>query len=191
MTRNVFCFPLFLFVLISASCGSKSDDMDKNREAPATDDAVAQMPGTFPMEFLQDFSSWTPVLDGDKAFASRGHGGIIVRGYINPMATTHIQEQANPYPLPAGAVLAKAVVATLESSAMTASRVYFMKKEPQGFDSANNDWSYAVANLRNGQLIYDTSISPKEELCVSCHAKFAAYDYVQTVDFFKKQSTTP
>ncbi len=188
MTRLFLSIHLLSLALISTACGSKADNMDE-KLAPATDNDLAQIPGTFPEEYLKDFSSWRPVLDGDKAFVSQGHGGIVVRGYLNPVALSHIQQQPNPYPLPEGAVLAKAVVASLESPVTAASRVYFMKKEAQGFDSANNNWSYAVANLRNGQLIYDSSVSPKEELCVSCHAKFAAYDYVQTVDFFKRQST--
>jgi hypothetical protein len=64
-----------------------------------------------------------------------------------------------------------------------------MQKEADGFDPANNNWSYAVANRVSGALVYDGNINPREELCVSCHSKFSAFDYVQTVDIFLRQTT--
>ena len=181
---------LFAFFLQNQGCGSGSSD-----KKPASDTAETSMDvqldqgaGQFPPDLLTDFLAWQPVLKGDQAFTSKGHGGILVRTYLNPVAAEHAMKNDNPFPMPAGTILAKAVVAGKSTPATAATRVYFMKKEAKGFDAANGDWSYGLANLKNGKLIYDSSIKPTQDFCVACHTKFAAYDYVQTVDFFKKQA---
>lgn len=176
------------FLLLAlVGCGSSQDDSKDNKKM-AMEDASARPAAGFPETLLTEFSSWTPVLPGDQAFSSAGHGGIMVRSYLNPTAKDHVMSSASPYPLAEGSILAKAVVASKDTAASAASRVYFMRKEADGFDSAHNNWSYAVANRVGGTLVYDANINPREELCVSCHAKFSAFDYVQTVDFYLKQS---
>ncbi len=136
---------------------------------------------------LKDYFNWTPVLKGDKAFPSAGHGGITVKSYINPIAKNHLDNSENPFPLPEGSELAKAVISAEGTSSKDATRVYFMRKEKAGFDSANGDWSYALATRVNGALVVDPSVKPREALCVSCHSKFAEFDYVKTIDIYKKQ----
>jgi hypothetical protein len=174
-------------LLVLVGCGA-ADDKSADSKKMAMEDASARPTAGFPEALLTEFSSWTPVLAGDQAFSSAGHGGITVRSYLNPVATAHVTGSTNPYPLAEGSILAKAVVRNKDTPASMASRVYFMQKEAEGFDPANNNWSYAVANRVSGALVYDGNINPREELCVSCHAKFSAFDYVQTVDIFLRQT---
>ncbi|MCX6131791.1 MAG: cytochrome P460 family protein [Proteobacteria bacterium] len=175
---------------LAVSCGHSKD---KETEAVAagtssSQDALSQKPGMFPENLLSEFKTWTPVLKGDQAFKSAGHGGILVRGYLNEIATNHVKTSDNPFPLPVGTVIAKAVVESMSADVNTANRVYFMKKEAPGFDTEHNDWSYAVAERVADKLSYDKTLDPKAELCVSCHVKFAAFDYVKTVQFYKQDS---
>lgn len=174
-------------MLVLIGCGSSNDDAADSKKMAMEDANVKPVKG-FPNALLTEFSSWTPVLPGDQAFSSAGHGGIMVRSYLNPVAKAHIMTSTNPYPLAEGSILAKAVVKNKDTPAAEASRVYFMQKEADGFDPAHNNWSYAVANRVAGALVYDGNINPREELCVSCHAKFSAFDYVQTVDFYLRQT---
>jgi hypothetical protein len=138
-------------------------------------------------EAIAKYSQWTPVLKGDVAFPSRGHGGITVKGYINPVGQKFIDQNENPYPLAIGTVIAKAVVKTAETPSTKASRVYFMRKENPGFDAANGDWSYGIANRVGDVLVADKSVDARDKACISCHVKFRGYDFVKTVDFYKKQ----
>lgn len=169
-------------VLLTWACGSKDDNK------ASTDSSFDA--GTFPSALLQEFSAWTPTLEGDQTFNSPGHGGITVRSYLNEVAKNHVAAVSDPYPMAVGSTLAKAVVSSSEAAVGAASTVYFMKKEATGFDTENGDWSYAVARRANGVLEYDASVGPKQQLCVSCHAKFSEYDYVQTIEFYKRQSTS-
>jgi hypothetical protein len=162
---------LFCVALMAAGCGS-----NMTSKVEASND-----------ESLKEFSTWTPILNGDKAFKSAGHGGILVKSYLNPIAKAHLDKMEVPYPLPEGSVLAKAVVSSADTSSKDASRVYFMKKEKSGFDSAKGDWSYALAKRVNGTLAFDPSVKPREASCISCHVKFAEYDYVKTVDIYRNQ----
>ncbi|MFY7929124.1 MAG: cytochrome P460 family protein [Oligoflexus sp.] len=173
------------------SCGSKDDGAAMPSPAPEGSSMDMVTAGMFPVALLEEYRTWTPVLAGDQAFKSAGHGGIFVRTYLNGVAVDHVAASDSPYPMAVGSVLAKAVVDSASQSSESARRVYFMRKESPGFDAANNDWSYAVANRVNSKLVFDTRVRPTEPQCVSCHAKFAAYDYVQTVDFYKRQTTSP
>jgi|GEM_PF-4102423 len=189
------------------ACGDKEKTEDTNRlEMPAKENpsksgksqpqeevnTKKRVPGTFEPELIKEFLTWKPVLAGDVAFASRGHGGILVRSYLNPVASDAAAKPSDPYPLAVGSILAKAVVSNASAPASSASRVYFMRKEAAGFDPRNGDWSYGLAQrAAGGQLEIDPDVSPKQDYCVSCHTKVARFDYVQTVDYFRRQSTSP
>jgi hypothetical protein len=174
--------------LALVACGASKDAADDSKKM-SMDDASAQLGAGFPETLLSEFSSWTPVLAGDQAFSSAGHGGIMVRSYLNPKASEHVLASSSPYPMAKGSILAKTLVKSKDTPASEASRVYFMQKEAEGFDPAHNNWSYAVAKRVGASLVYDGNVNPREELCVSCHAKFSAFDYVQTVDFYLRQRT--
>ena len=130
-------------MLALIGCGTSNNDSGDSKKM-AMQDANAKPASGFPAALLTDFSSWTPVLAGDQAFTSAGHGGIMVRAYLNPVAKDHVMSSANPYPMAQGSILAKAVVKNKDAPASEASRVYFMQKEADGFDPAHNNWSYAV-----------------------------------------------
>jgi hypothetical protein len=169
--------------MLAQGCGEAEDD-----GAPIVA-ATAEAATPLPDQSFIDFLNWTPVLDGDKAFKSKGHGGILVRSYLNPTATEHARAAETTYPMPEGSVLAKAVISSQDTPSTQASRVYFMRKEAPGFDPENCDWSYAQAKRVGGKLVRDTSVEPRDPSCVSCHVRFKQYDFVQTVEFFKRQST--
>lgn len=167
-------FVLLLVVGITASgCGSNL----RSKVGGMNDENIS----------FKEYYNWTPVLKGDTAFPSAGHGGITVKSYINPIAKAHIDTSENLFPLPEGSELAKAVISAEGESSKGASRVYFMKKEKAGFDPSHGDWSYALATKVNGTLNMDPSVKPREALCISCHAKFAEFDYVKTIDIYRRQ----
>lgn len=206
-TRFAHIFSVAFVSFISlAACGNRgSNEMSASEAHPAVPpasrpvqgDAMAERdgemrtPGTFSPKLLTSFLQWVPVLEGDVAFESRGHGGILVRSYLSPSTAEYARKAMDPYPVPVGSQLAKAVVPTESTPASEATRVYFMRKEAPGFDPENGDWSYAVAKRTSRGLAFDPGVGPKEELCVSCHAKFARFDHVMTVDFFRMAKLPP
>lgn len=192
--RALPALPAILALALLGACGDKDEG---SKAKPATPEAPpgdamgirseeARTPGTFSPKLLTSFLDWVPVLEGDVAFESEGHGGILVRSYLSPSTAEHARKASNPYPLPEGSLLAKAVVSSAGTPASKASRVYFMRKEAPGFDPENGDWSYALAKRTANGLAFDPGVSPKEDLCVSCHVNFSRFDNVKTVDSFLK-----
>jgi hypothetical protein len=167
---------LFAFSYSTLACGSKSS---KNSD-PILED--------FPSSLLTSFLDWTPVLANDIAFPSTGHSGQIVRVFFNETAEPYFKgEKALPFA--PGSLVAKAVVDSLETPATDAKKVYFMLKKESGFDSENNDWSYSFALPDDGVLAIDSD-SGKNPSCSGCHSAEKEFDYVRTIDFYKKQSAS-
>ena len=162
--------------LVHPSCG-ESGGGNSGGTTPTED---------FPSSLLTTYMKWTPVLNGDVAFPSSGHSGQTTRVFFNDVALPHFKDEKS-LPFAAGSYLAKAVVKDADTQAASASRVYFMLKKDPGFDSSNADWSYAVANIENGTLEFESS-QGKLSSCFGCHKAEATWDYVRTVDYFRKQS---
>ena len=145
-------------------------------------------PEDFPASLLTNFLDWTPVLANDVAFPSSGHSGQIVRVFFNETAKPYFTgEKALPFA--PGSLVAKAVVQSLETPAKDATKVYFMLKKEPGFDSENNDWSYTSTLPADGALAIDAN-SGKNPSCSGCHSAEKEFDYVRTIDFYKKQSAS-
>jgi hypothetical protein len=172
------CFPLgfllFMQCILLSSCGSGNND---GETASAAD---------FPDSLKTSFLTWTPVLNGDAAFASSGHSGQMTRVFFNETAAPHFKDE-KPLPFSPGSYVAKAVVASSVTPASAATRVYFMLKKSDGYDTDNANWAYAVANLKEGQLVFDAT-QGKLSGCYECHKAEATWDYVRTVDYYRKQS---
>jgi hypothetical protein len=168
--------------------GCDSQDSGQKPQTPSSSDASTMTLNDEDFSnALREFSSWQPILQGDQAFASKGHGGILVKGYLNSVAKTHLDMNATTYPLPVGSVFAKAVVAEVGTPAQQASRVYFMRKEAAGFDSENGDWSYGLAKRQGDRLVLDTTLDRRASMCVSCHVNFSQFDNVKTAEFYRQQ----
>jgi hypothetical protein len=186
---------LFLLAVACSNSSESAEDPkspatpDPSKEGSGKDEPGKDVTEVFPTSLLKDYLKWTPVLPNDAAFQSDGHGKIWVRSYLNSEAKTSA-DRDKPFPMLEGSYLAKAVVSGKDQPSTAATRVYFMKKMPSGFDKISGDWAYAVANLKDGTLAFDASIEPKEELCVTCHAKYLQSDFVKTVEFYRKGSTT-
>jgi hypothetical protein len=195
--QDVKCFTAAGFLVsLLVGCGQAQSPQQQNSSANPQDlvqEAQSESLLNTESGVLTGFLKWTPVLPGDKAFVSQGHGGITVHSYLNPLAAKHVLKSVADgtptYPMPQGSRLAKAVVPDAATPASKASRVYFMRKEAPGFDPQNGDWSYALANRRGSKLVFDPSVPPKAEGCISCHVKFKQFDNVMTVEFFKKGTT--
>jgi hypothetical protein len=149
-------------------------------------DAPAVVNQDFPSTLLINFLEWNPVLEGDMTFASTGHSGQTVRVYFNETAKNYFDDDTASA-FDEGSYVAKAVVSSLDTQAEDASRVYFMLKKPEGFDPDNNDWSYAVANRKDGSWVYNEEQGSLEN-CYSCHSNESEWDYVKTVDFYRRQT---
>ena len=172
-----------IFLAINASlvfgllAGCSAESMNKGSSAVPLDLT----------EVFNEYYNWTPVLKGDVAFTSAGHGGVLVRSYLGPKTKAHLDSSSNPYPLPEGALLTKAVVQDANAPGAEAGTLYIMRKETPGFDPENGDWSYYLAKRKDGKLELDPAVGVREKVCVSCHIKFKQFDNVQTVDFFLNQ----
>jgi hypothetical protein len=182
-----------LFMVVTTGCGESKDSDPAPTPSPlATANPTSNNPVTeevkdpFPASFLSDFKGWTPVLKNDVSFSSPGHGGATVKSYLNEKARTSA-DSTTPFPVLVGSVLAKAVLPNASASSSSATRVYFMRKMPAGFDSKNNDWAYSFANLENGSLKFSTGLNAQAS-CIGCHSQQKNFDYVKTVDIYLKQS---
>lgn len=164
------------FCLVLSSCGNDSGGGNDGSTTSAD----------FPPALTSTFLTWTPVLNGDVAFSSSGHSGQTTRVYFNQVAAPHFKNE-KALPFAEGPYVAKAVVANADTPASAASRVYFMLKKEASYDTENANWAYAVANLRNGTLTFDAN-QGKLASCSGCHRAETTWDYVRTVDYFRKQS---
>jgi hypothetical protein len=92
----------------------------------------------------------------------------------------------DPVVLPVGSIVTKHVVAANGTPLADATRVYFMRKEPPGYDPANNDWSWAVAN-RSGQT-WSYSLQGRSAICNNCHIAEVRWDFARSVQIFRTQT---
>ncbi len=160
--------------LILVSCGKSSSDSDS--PAASVD---------FPDSLISEFSGWSPVLNGDLAFASLGHGGQTVRVYFNAIARPYFTGEKT-LPFAVDSIVAKAVLNGTSNATKDVAKIYFMKKKAEGFDSKNADWSYAEATGSVGNLSFSKQ-NGALSACYSCHADEKAWDYVRTVEYYRKQ----
>lgn len=93
--------------------------------------------------------------------------GARVKTFLDPVALEAYQTQSFPY--------ADQTISVKESHASTTgpiSRLYVMKKIP-GYDTANNDWFYAVMSTEGV-----ASQKGKVQFCIACHAGNKDKDYL-------------
>lgn len=93
--------------------------------------------------------------------------GARVKTFLDPVAFDAYQNQSFPY--------AANTVSLKESHASEngpISRLYVMKKIP-GYDTANNDWFYAVMSTEGV-----ASQKGKVQFCIACHAGNKNKDYL-------------
>ncbi|MBP6219182.1 MAG: cytochrome P460 family protein [Oligoflexales bacterium] len=174
MSSHLSRIKLILLYCLLAACGSE----DNSVTAPSLE-------ADFSASLITEFTSWTPVLEGDVAFASSGHSGQTVRVYFNDIAKPYFTgEKALPFA--ENAVIAKAVVANRDTSAKNASKVYFMRKKSAGFDNENANWSYAEATGSIGNLSFSGTTGARTG-CSDCHSLEKDWDYVRTIDYFRRK----
>lgn len=139
----------------------------------------------FPPELFDQFRSWESVTLGEASFESEGHSDQRVRAYFNPESRA-AYDGTVPLPFREGSIIAKAVVKNDQPTA-EASRIYFMRKMPAGYDAENGDWAYGFAN-RQADGSYRLNANPgRMEACIECHQDQARYDYVGTVRLYREQ----
>lgn len=172
-----------ILLVTHGACGSKQ--ADKPNEGPNDQPTGNIELNKVTEDELNSFFNLTPVLAGGKAFASEGHGGGLVKSFLNDVAKTAAESGAQT--MPEGALFAKAVVTSESQNPATASRVYFMKKQKSGYDPDNSNWAYFVANPVNGKLVLST-LDPISKSCVSCHKLQKEHDYVRTILIYKTQT---
>jgi hypothetical protein len=93
---------------------------------------------------------------------------------------------SDPVQFQVGSVIAKAVVAADATPLDQATRYYFMRKEPAGWDLASNDWSWGVANRSGTTWTYSTM--GRSGLCTGCHQADARWDFARSVQVFRTQT---
>ncbi|MBL8922461.1 MAG: hypothetical protein JNJ54_26660 [Myxococcaceae bacterium] len=142
-------------------------------------------PGQYPLELITEAQGWRQVLPTTWA-GTGGHSGQRVRGMFNAVAAPTYDSMTEPVQFAVGSVIAKAVVAGDATPLDQATRYYFMRKEPAGWDPANNDWSWAVANRSGATWSYSTM--GRSGLCSGCHQADARWDFARTVQVFRTQT---
>ena len=175
-------------VACSSPSEAQSEVQSETAEQPSSE--VDPAAALFPESLLKEFLTWNPVTEGDRAFPSEGHQGQTVRVYFNQLARPAYETQdIDSISFAPGSLIAKAVVEDSSTPATRARRVYFMRKMNPGYDPANNDWAYAFAD-RNGDKYTYNSRQGKVGLCITCHVAESKFDFVRTVEVFRKDRET-
>lgn len=99
------------------------------------------------------------------------HGGVYVRTHLDEAANAAYQKKQFPYP--DGATAFKQAHGSLTGPI---DRIYVMRKI-KDYDPANKDWYYAVLSPEG-----TVRQSGKIGMCISCHDKYQAKDYIAGFD---------
>jgi hypothetical protein len=141
-------------------------------------------PGQFPLELITEAQRWRQVLPTTYA-GTGGHSGQRVRVLFNAVAAPTYDAATEPVQFAVGSVIAKVVVGADATPLDQATRTYFMRKEPPGWDAASNDWSWAVANRSGTTWSYSTM--GRAGLCSGCHQADARWDFARSVQVLRTQ----
>lgn len=176
-----------LVLVVSMACGPGSATFDGGTPVVPLPDggSVSWTPGQFELELISQAQAWRQVLPTTYA-GTGGHTGQRVRVLFNAIAAPTYDSTTDPVQFPVGSVIAKAVVVNDSTTLDQATRYYFMRKEPAGWDSASNDWSWAVANRSGTTWTYSTM--GRSSLCTGCHQADARWDYARSVEVFRTQT---
>ncbi len=176
-----FCLSLWL------GCGAGGPSLsDGGPTTAALPDggALSWTPGQFSVDLIPQAQAWRQVLPTTYA-GTQGHAGQRVRVLFNAVAAPTYDAKVDPVQFAVGSVIAKAVVASDAEPLDQATRYYFMRKEPAGWDAASGDWSWAVAN-RSGTS-WSFSTMGRSSLCSGCHQQDARWDFARSVEVFRTQ----
>ena len=148
-------------------CAAKNPCAGKTASA-AVKDKVAE--ATF-----KHYREWKKV--NDKAVLSATHGNRWVFTYVNAKAET--AGLAGKFPFPPGAVLAKESFENAEGKPGGKGPLFIMEKRKQGYDSANNDWHYAIVSPYGTVMMSGTGrAGSSTQFCSGCHMSAKVNDYV-------------
>ncbi len=139
----------------------------KTASAPARDKVAAT---TF-----KHFREWRKV--NDKAVLSATHGNRWVFTHVNPKAET--AGLAGQFPFPPGAVLAKESFENADGKPGAKGPLFIMEKRKGGYDSANNDWHYAMVSPDGTVMMSGNGrTGSPTQFCAGCHMSAKVNDYV-------------
>jgi hypothetical protein len=172
--------PLMMSLLLVIACGPENQGGGRGTEAE-----LGWTPGQYEPSLIQASRSWRSVLPSSYP-STGGHSGQRVRTLFNPVAEPTYAGTADPVTFAVGSIITKHVVASDSTPLVDATRVYFMRKEPAGYDPAGNDWSWAVANRAGATFTF--SQQGKSSLCTGCHSADARWDFARTVQVFRTQT---
>lgn len=147
--------------------------------------SLSWTPGQFSVDLITEARSWRQVLPTTYA-GTGGHSGQRVRVLFNALAAPTYDSMMDPVQFQVGSVIAKVVVASDATPLDQATRTYFMRKEPPGWDAASNDWSWGVANRSGTTWTYSTM--GRSSLCTGCHQADARWDFARSVQVFRTQT---
>jgi hypothetical protein len=139
----------------------------------------------YDLALIAQSRAWQAALPTSYA-ATGGHAGQRVRVFFNGVAEPVYRSTMDPVTLPVGSIITKHVVAADNTPLADATRVYFMRKEPAGYDMANNDWSWAVAN-RSGTT-WSFALQGRATGCSGCHSADRRWDFARSVQIFRTQT---
>jgi Cytochrome P460 len=156
--------------------------------APALAAAVAMpAPGDL-IDWGTDYHTWD-VATGYLISAS--HGDRLLRIYIQPHAAALVYRHNTELvllrkiegflPYPEGTqVAAESWQRTDKNGPGQAEAVFFMRKQPAGYDPAGGDWEYGMTHP--DLTLFGEGHDGKMQFCKDCHANAKAHDYVFPVD---------
>ena len=135
-----------------------------------------------------DYARWTLV---SGYFVSESHDNRWVRVSVsNPAAAAVFRENAERIlnakgeglrAYPVGSIIAmESFERTADLKVGTKGPVYFMRKEPPGYDADGSDWRYAMQSAEGALLVNGTDRSAT--LCKRCHGLAITRDFIFAKD---------
>lgn len=121
------------------------------------------------------YKGWKKV--NEKPGLSETHGNRWVFTYLNKPAEG--PGLVGKFPFPPGAVLAKESFENQGGKLGARGPLFIMEKRRRGYDTANNDWHYAVVNP-DGKVAMSGSgkDGSPTQFCAACHESAKVNDYV-------------
>ncbi len=165
-----------------AACGVSASLPE---DQPVSVGTESWTPGVYDLALIDTARAGRPVLPTSYP-STGGHSGQRVRSLFNAIAEPTYTGADNPVKFPVGSLITKHVVGSEQATLEEATRIYFMRKEPAGYDPQGNDWSWAVAN--RSQNTWTFSQQGKSTLCTGCHKAESEWDYARTVQVFRTQT---
>lgn len=175
---------------VQAQAGDSAQTPAAEPAAPAPGDSSAPVPpeGSGNLGWGAGYLQW-PAVTG--YVLSRSHGSRLALIRATPLASARIRARnaesirhlklSDVKSYPVGTVIAMETWEIgADDSRGAPGPVFFMKKEPPGYDPQAGDWRYAMTRMDG--LVLAEGKDGRATACRTCHASMKALDFVPAID---------